>query len=74
MNLHPIVILLKNNIPTLPPIQFRHLRHPAFFKPRFIPQRREEMRRGEFRLQALDGRVAEVVVVVVTYDHGVDNG
>ena len=32
------------------------------------------MRFGELLLQPLDGRVAEVIVVVMAYHHGIHNG
>lgn len=61
------------NVSTLPPIQFRNIRHPAVFKPHLIPQRREEMRVWELLRYALDSRITQVVVVIVTYNHRIND-
>lgn len=62
---------LELDVLALPPVQLRAQVNVALVEPLLVPQRREEVRAGELLLYALYGRVAQVVVVVVTYDHEV---
>lgn len=67
---------LQAHLARIPPIQLRDLRSgdAAALKPAPVPQRREEVGVGEARLDALDGWVGEVVIVVVGDDDGVNDG
>ena len=67
------LLLAQANMPALPPIQLCNLGHSALLEPHLVPQRREEVRFRELALQPLDGRVAEVVIVVVANHHCVYN-
>lgn len=60
------------HVSCLPPVQLGHVLHAALLKPHSVAQGREVVRFGELLLQTLDGRVAQMVVVVVAYHHDID--
>ena len=56
----------------LPPVQLGDLGNPAFFKPCLVAQWGEVVGFGKLFLQPLDGGVAQVIIMVMADDHGID--
>lgn len=69
-----LILFLELDIPAFPPIQLRAQLDAALVEPLLVSQRCKVVCVGKLLLYALDGRVAQVVVVVVAYDYEIHGG
>jgi hypothetical protein len=69
-----LILFLELDVPGLPPIQLRAQLDATLVEPLLVSQRCKVVRVRELLMYALDGRVAQVVVVIVAYDYEIYGG